>query len=454
METERRSSATNRRAKRLPQQAKTHPIVQAKQNQMYLITTLVSSNDQAPINRKLPNELILRIFSFLDVKSLCRCAQTCRAWNVLALDGSNWQRVDLFTFQRDVKAAVIENLSRRCGGFLKELSLKGCENVHDSALRTFTAKCSNIEFLSLYRCKRVTDASCENLGRHCHKLQHLNLENCSAITDRALKYISDGCKNLRYLNISWCDAIQDKGVQNILINCIQLHTLVLRGCEGLTERLFAPVEKHMGNLKNLNMLSCFVNDDTVSNIANGCEGLEYLCLSNCTHISDRSLQLLASKWTSNCPAASFYQTTAFTQLTKGCKKLQRIDMEDCSLITDVTIQALSTNCSTLRELSLSHCDLITDEAVLSLCTKNKEHLQVLELDNCSLLTDTTLSHLRHARVLKRIDLYDCQNISKEAIQRFRHHRPHVEIHAYFAPATPPASHAGNRVGICRCCVIL
>lgn len=85
-----------------------------------------------------------RIFSFLDVVTLCRCAQVSRvslcsqrvdecvqdcaclwvlcrmseknlapkclflppcpqSWNVLALDGSNWQRIDLFDFQRDIE---------------------------------------------------------------------------------------------------------------------------------------------------------------------------------------------------------------------------------------------------------------------------------------------------------------------------------------------------------------
>ena len=28
-------------------------------------------------------------------------------WNVLALDGSNWQRVDLFDFQRDVEVCIL-----------------------------------------------------------------------------------------------------------------------------------------------------------------------------------------------------------------------------------------------------------------------------------------------------------------------------------------------------------
>ncbi|VDN86105.1 unnamed protein product [Brugia pahangi] len=71
---------------------------------MYLITTLLpAQSDQPLINRVLPKELILRIFSFLDITSLCRCAQTCRHWNLLALDGSNWQQVDLFQFQKDIK---------------------------------------------------------------------------------------------------------------------------------------------------------------------------------------------------------------------------------------------------------------------------------------------------------------------------------------------------------------
>lgn len=57
-----------------------------------------------------------------------------------------------------VQAAVVESLALRCGGFLKELSLKGCENVQDSAMRSFAAKCPNIAALSLSKCKHISDA--------------------------------------------------------------------------------------------------------------------------------------------------------------------------------------------------------------------------------------------------------------------------------------------------------
>ena len=78
-----------------------------------LAPRVFNENDEALINRKLPKELLLRIFSHLDVISLCRCAQVSKAWNVLALDGSNWQRVDLFDFQVDIEGIVVENLARR-----------------------------------------------------------------------------------------------------------------------------------------------------------------------------------------------------------------------------------------------------------------------------------------------------------------------------------------------------
>lgn len=55
--------------------------------------------------------LFSRIFSCLDVVSLCRCAQVSKAWNILALDGSNWQRIDLFDFQRDVEVCVFKKLA-------------------------------------------------------------------------------------------------------------------------------------------------------------------------------------------------------------------------------------------------------------------------------------------------------------------------------------------------------
>lgn len=36
-------------------------------------------------------------------KSILYFAENVQAWNVLALDGSNWQKIDLFNFQTDIE---------------------------------------------------------------------------------------------------------------------------------------------------------------------------------------------------------------------------------------------------------------------------------------------------------------------------------------------------------------
>ncbi len=83
-----------------------------------------------------------------------------------------------------------------------------------------------------------------------------------------------------------------------------------------------------------------------------------------------------------------------------------------------------------------------------------EFLTVLELDNCPLITDLSLHHLINCHNLQRIELYDCQLITRAGIRRLRNHLPNVRVHAYFAPITPPPSANNSRQRFCRCCNLL
>lgn len=71
--------------------------------------------------------------------------------------------------------------------------------------------------------------------------------------------------------------------------------------------------------------------------------------------------------------------------------------------------------------TLSHCELITDDGIRQLAAGScaAESLSVLELDNCPLITDATLEHLTSCHNLQRIELYDCQLISRNAIRKLR-----------------------------------
>ncbi|CAG0900151.1 unnamed protein product [Cyprideis torosa] len=388
-----------------------------------------SSKDHGDlINKVLPRELLLRIFSYLDIVSLCRSAQVSRYWNTLALDGSNWQRVDLFNFQRDIEGNVVENLARQCGGFLKLLSLKG--TLH-------------------------------SLGRHCPKLRHLDLSSCEAITDDGLTSIAKGCPLLESLNISWCDLITEQGTEAIARGCQRLKSVTARGCAFLTDSAICKLARYCPLLEVINLQGCrALSDRSIEAIGEHCHNLRYLCLSNIPSITDASLVVVARGClyltTLEVAGCSLLTDVAFQALAKNCHFLDKMDLEECSLITDSTLSHLAVGCPRLEKLSLSHCDLITDDGIHALGTSTcaSEHLTVLELDNCSAITDAALEHLQLCHNLQRIDLYDCQLITRPGIKRLKNQLPNIRVHAYFAPMTPPPQQVGPRRRFCRCCVIL
>ena len=71
--------------------------------------------------------------------------------------------------------------------------------------------------------------------------------------------------------------------------------------------------------------------------------------------------------------------------------------------------------------SLSHCEMITDEGVrhvgLGACATDS--LTILELDNCPLISDAALDHLTSCAVLQRVEVYDCQLITRAGIRRLK-----------------------------------
>ncbi|XP_020562971.1 F-box/LRR-repeat protein 2 isoform X1 [Oryzias latipes] len=462
-----------------------------------------SNSDEAPINKKLPKELLLRIFSYLDVVTLCRCAQVSKAWNVLALDGSNWQKIDLFNFQTDIEGRVVENISKRCGGFLRQLSLRGCLSVGDASMKTFAQNCRNIEVLNLNGCTKITDSTCLSLSKFCSKLRQLDLTSCVSISNHSLKALSDGCRMLETLNLSWCDQITRDGIEALARGCMGLRALFLRGCTQLDDGALKHFQKHCPELTTINMQSCTqITDEGLVSLCRGCHKLQVLCVSGCGNITDASLTALGL----NCPRLKILEAArcshvtdaGFTVLARNCHELEKMDLEECILVTDNTLVQLSIHCPRLQALvniytcrsefasgsfsgldpcacvikfaylvflqpclscpwqSLSHCELITDDGIraLSSSTCGQERLTVLELDNCPLITDVTLEHLKSCHRLERIELYDCQQVTRAGIKRIRAHLPEIKVHAYFAPVTPPPSVHGGGQRLCRCCIIL
>lgn len=415
------------------------------------------------INTMLPKELILKIFSFLDIVSLCRCAQVSKYWNKLALDGDNWQSVSLFDFRVAVQGQVVENLSTRCGDYLKRLTLRGCRSVSDSSMQIFSKNCRNLEEINLDDCKQLTDETCKSLATNCPKLAHLNIASCD-VTDESLEAIGLGCKNLKHINISNCNKIRPAGIESLAQNCINLVTFISVACSELTinDDSIRLLSSSCHKLKMINLNGCSaITDVGVKHLAENCHQLVYCCLSKCFAITDQALislgqgcQQLRTLGLIGCQLLTDH---GFQALTKDCKLLENLDLEDCVLITDQTLFYLTSNCSNLKRLALSHCDNITDEGIRYIGTSQKcsESIQYLELDNCNQLTDTAIDHLVSCKQLKRLDIYDNNRISRQATKKLYTYLPQLAIHTYYQASTPQEQGVAEaRQRYCRCCAIL
>merc|ERR1712037_24493 len=397
-----------------------------------------------PVFDKLPSTLILKIFSKLnagegtDIRMLSRCAQVSRLWHQLALDGSNWQTVDLFEFQKDVTAKAVKNISLRCGGFLRELSLRGCKNIDDLTIDVFTANCQKLTYLNLSDCKLITDASLISLARNCRNLRAINLFSCSTVTDPGLHALASGCTRLQEVDISFCQKISDAGVEAITSHCLDLKALFLRDTS-ISDSVLSTIAANSSKLESLNVSYCSISSAGLSKIISSCANLKELYCARCPNVTDSALHALerftkSALRTLDIAGCNAISDHGVYSLFQSCTGLERIDLEECSGLSDATLLQLAIHCCNIKELTLSHCESITDEGIRHLCSgEMRQSLELIDLDNCPLLTDTSLRLLENCPNLRQLELVDCHHISKTGIDRLERKIPGIKIHSYFAP---------------------
>lgn len=415
------------------------------------------------INLMLPKELILKIFSFLDIVSLCQCAQVSKYWNELALDPDNWQNITLFSLRHKVKNYVVENLATRYGHYLRRINLRGCKSVPDNSMKILAQNCRHLEEVSLDDCNQLTDEACISLAKNCNSLMYLNVASCN-ITDNSLIEIGNNCKNLELIDISNCNKIRPAGIERLVKNCPNLLSFISVACgpPTMNDDSLKVIGEYCHKLKLINLNGCHaISDQGVRYLADGCHLLVSLCLSKCYTISDQSLMSLGQGCkelrTIGLNDCIHLTDNGFQALAHNCKLLENLDLEDCALITDQTLLYLSSNCPNLKRLALSHCDKITDEGIRHIGENQKvsESIQYLELDNCTQLTDAAIDHLLNCKHLKRLDIYDNNKISHQATKKLYTFLPQMEIRTYIHPTTSPEPIITEaRTTRYRCCVIL
>ncbi|XP_028837139.1 S-phase kinase-associated protein 2 [Denticeps clupeoides] len=168
----------------------------------------------------LPDELLLRIFSYLGLRDLLKMSRVCKRWHRLWCDESLWRGVDLagkaqlnaalgqvlalgvlrlrcpYTFVGEIDLQHKRNLR------VQHMDLSGC-NISTGVLETIISGCRQLQNLSLEGLV-LSDAILQSLGQNIELLR-LNLSGCSGFSSEPLGEMLKACNRLTELNISWCD---------------------------------------------------------------------------------------------------------------------------------------------------------------------------------------------------------------------------------------------------------
>jgi F-box and leucine-rich repeat protein 1 (S-phase kinase-associated protein 2) len=283
----------------------------------------------------IPIELLLRILSLVDDRSVITASGVCSGW-------------------RD---AICLGVTRLC--------LSWCKNNMNNLVLSLAPKFTKLQTLVLRQDKpQLEDNAIETIANFCHDLLDLDMSKSFKLSDRSLYALAHGCPKLTKLNISGCISFSDAALEYLTGYCSKLRTLNLCGCvKAATDRALQAIGRNCNHLQVLNLGWCEnVGDVGVMSLAYGCPGLRSLDLCGCVLITDDSVIALAS----------------------GCLHLKSLGLYYCQNITDRAMYSLAQSRAKdnawmwqsmkgrydddgLRSLNISQCTALTPPAVQALC---------------------------------------------------------------------------------------
>ncbi|XP_064629938.1 F-box/LRR-repeat protein fbxl-1-like isoform X3 [Lineus longissimus] len=331
---------------------------------------------------KLPDKILLKIFSYIPHKELCKIATVCKKWRLMAYDSRLWQVVSLRPDFSGLHVSSIEALlaliSVRFGHTLRYIELPS-ELVTPPVVHELANKCPNLKYITL-------DFS---NAMQLHDFNDLNAFPC----------------NLKSMCICLSEVIFMEGFMRRIYSCLSsLQVLHLIGTFELSndeeEEIYeviniSKIKAHTPNLRVVNLYGIsFVDDSHVELLSSNCIHLECLALNFCLRVKGASLKVVLQK----------------------CRKLrslllQHTSIEDQNMMDiewektvvdelDITSTELSTDCldnilnrmNGFRYLGVGHCDFFVDKVLEKLMQKELfTNLEAIDIGYTTMLSEVMIN---------------------------------------------------------------
>lgn len=182
----------------------------------------------------LPDEILIKIFSYLSTQELClSVAPVCRKWRQMSCDHSLWRTLDFSALPYISTLNFLWVLRR--APLLRKLVVRGRASVTNTEVAIFTESCPLLQEIDFGFCDSLNCDNLRFLSENCKNLFSLNIEGCEQVDHRSLRYIVR-CKNLTHMNFSHCVQIQDAGISFLAKNVAKIVSINLDGLNFVTDR--------------------------------------------------------------------------------------------------------------------------------------------------------------------------------------------------------------------------
>lgn len=295
--------------------------------------------------KDIPMELLFRIVSLLDDRTVIIASGVCSGWRDALCLGCT--HLSLSWCKNNMSNLVISLAPKFTQ--LQALSLRQSKpQLEDTAVETIANHCHDLLDLDLSKSFKLTDRSLYALARGCPNLSKLNISGCIAFSEEGVEYLTAFCRKLKVLNMCGCvRAASDRALQAIGDNCNQLHTLNLGWCENISDIGVMKLAYGCPDLKALDLCGCVqITDESVIALANRCVHLRSLGLYYCQNITDRAMYSLAD---SRVKVKSRYDEEG----------LMNLNISQCTALTPPAVQAVCDSFPSLHTCPGRHSLIIS-----------------------------------------------------------------------------------------------
>lgn len=307
--------------------------------------------------KDLPMELLLRIVSLGDDRTVIIASGVCTGWRDAICAGLG--KLCLSWCKNNMNNLVLSLAPK----FTKLQALALRQNkpqLEDSGVEMIANYCHDLQELDLSKSIRLTDRSLIALAHGCPRLTKLNISGCSTFSDSALAYLTNYCHSIKNLNLCGCvRAATDNALQAIARNCNQLQILNLGWCEDVTDKGVTSLAMGCPDLKALDLCGCIlITDESVIALAKGCPCLRSLGLYYCQNITDRAMYSLAEN---SRVKTKHHNIWGSVQNNGEADKegLMNLNISQCTALTPHAVQKLCDSYPSLHTCSGRHSLIIS-----------------------------------------------------------------------------------------------